>query len=230
MDVELNSKHRKVYDQYLQRERAKVLGLIDELDEHRFEVFRSLTLLRQASLDVSLVDSEHESIPSSKLDVLSEMLDGILAEDHSVLIFSQFTQFLGRVRDRLDRAGVEYSYLDGRTRKRTETIERFTSGQTKVFLISLKAGGFGLNLTAADYCILLDPWWNPAAEAQAVDRAHRIGQTRPVNVYRMVSTNTIEEKVMALKAGKSALFTSVLEGGAAKAAGITAQDVRELLG
>ncbi len=230
LEVELNSKHRKIYDRYLQRERAKVLGLIDELNEHRFEVFRSLTLLRQASLDVSLVDSEHEDIPSSKLDVLSEMLEGILADDHSVLIFSQFTQFLGKVRDRLDAAGVEYSYLDGRTRKRTETIERFTSGETKVFLISLKAGGFGLNLTAADYCILLDPWWNPAAEAQAVDRAHRIGQVRPVNVYRMVSADTIEEKVMALKAGKSALFTSVLEGGTARTSGITAQDVRELLG
>ncbi|WPF81631.1 SNF2-related protein [Sanguibacter sp. 4.1] len=230
VDVVLNSRHRALYDAYLQRERTKVLGLVDEFGEHRFEVFRSLTVLRQASLDVSLVDSEHEKVPSSKLEVLYEMLDDILAEGHSVLIFSQFTQFLGRVRDHLDRKDVDYSYLDGRTRRRTETIERFTSGETSVFLISLKAGGFGLNLTAADYCILLDPWWNPAAEAQAVDRAHRIGQTRNVNVYRMVSTDTIEEKVMALKASKSKLFASVLDGGAAGGAGLTATDVRELLG
>lgn len=229
VDVVLNSRHRKLYDKYLQRERTKVLGLVEEFGEHRFEVFRSLTVLRQASLDVSLVDPEHENVPSSKLEVLYEMLEDILAEGHSVLIFSQFTQFLGRVRTHLDKLSVDYSYLDGSTRRRTETIERFTSGETKVFLISLKAGGFGLNLTAADYCILLDPWWNPAAEAQAVDRAHRIGQKRNVMVYRMVSTDTIEEKVMALKASKSKLFASVLDGGAAGGAGLTATDVRELL-
>lgn len=229
VDVVLNSRHRAVYDAYLQRERTKVLGLVEKFGEHRFEVFRSLTVLRQASLDVSLVDSEHAGVPSSKLDVLFEMLDDILAEGHSVLVFSQFTQFLGRVREHLDAKQVDYSYLDGRTRKRAETIERFTSGETSVFLISLKAGGFGLNLTAADYCILLDPWWNPAAEAQAVDRAHRIGQKRTVMVYRMVSLDTIEEKVMALKASKSKLFASVLDGGAAGGAGLTASDVRELL-
>lgn len=260
-EVELNPRHRKAYDRYLARERARVLGLVDELDGHRFEVLRSLTVLRQAALDVSLVAedvpapepgdggdevvpgavpvvvpeapeaaaSHARAVPSSKLDVLFEMLEDILAEDHSVLIFSQFTQFLGKVRDGLVARGVEHSYLDGRTRRRQETIERFTSGQTKVFLISLKAGGFGLNLTAADYCILLDPWWNPAAEAQAVDRAHRIGQTKQVMVYRLVAQDTIEEKVMALKAGKSALFSSVLDGGAAGSAGLTAQDVRELL-
>ncbi|MGO1315736.1 MAG: DEAD/DEAH box helicase, partial [Cellulomonadaceae bacterium] len=243
--VVLNPRHRKAYDRYLQRERAKVLGIVDELDDHRFEVFRSLTVLRQAALDVSLVDEENASVPSSKLDELFEMLEDILAEGHSVLVFSQFTRFLRRVRDHLDGEGVAYSYLDGRTRRRTETIERFASGQTSVFLISLKAGGFGLNLTAADYCILLDPWWNPAAEAQAVDRAHRIGQTRTVMVYRMVSTDTIEDKVMTLKAAKSSLFGSVFDeagsseagsseagsGGAAMGAGgaLTAADVRELL-
>ena len=260
-EVDLNPRHRKVYDRLLARERARVLGLVDDLDGHRFEVLRSLTILRQAALDVSLVADADPHIapaepgddaavgpavdgpavhgpgsgagphhaPSSKLEVLFEMLDDILAEEHSVLIFSQFTQFLGKVRDGLVARGVEHSYLDGRTRNRQETIERFTSGGTKVFLISLKAGGFGLNLTAADYCILLDPWWNPAAEAQAVDRAHRIGQTKQVMVYRLVAQDTIEEKVMALKAGKSALFTSVLDGGAAGGAGLSAQDVRELL-
>ena len=238
VDVVLKPKHRVVYDQYLQRERTKVLGLVDDMDSHRFEVFRSLTVLRQAALDVSLVDDEHEGLPSSKLDVLFELLDDVVAEGHSVLIFSQFTRYLGKVRDRLDKRGLDYSYLDGRTKKRTETIERFTSGETKVFLISLKAGGFGLNLTAADYCILLDPWWNPAAEAQAVDRAHRIGQERNVMVYRLVASDTIEEKVMELKAAKSALFANVLAaevdgapvGRSVSNAGITASDIRDLLG
>ncbi|WP_143556733.1 DEAD/DEAH box helicase [Sanguibacter antarcticus] len=229
VDVVLNPRHRKVYDRYLQRERTNVLGLVGALEEHRFAVFRSLAVLRQASLDPALVDAEHAHIPATKLDVLFEMLDGIVAEGHSVLVFSQFTQFLKSVRDRLDARGLDHSYLDGRTRKRTETIERFTSGETKVFLISLKAGGFGLNLTAADYCFLLDPWWNPAAEAQAVDRAHRIGQERKVMVYRLVATDTIEEKVMALKATKAQLFASVLDGGAAGSGGMTADDVRELL-
>ena len=123
------------------------------------------------------------------------------------------------------------SSLEGSTRRRDEVIERFRSGEVPVFLISLKAGGFGLNLAEADYCVLLDPWWNPAAEAQAVDRAHRIGQTRPVHVYRLVARDTIEEKVMALKATKAALFDAVVgDGAGASGAGLTADDVRELLG
>jgi len=228
-DVTLNPRHRKVYDQYLQRERTNVLGLVDRLEDHRFEVFRSLSVLRQAALDVSLVDEAQQGVPSSKLEALFEMLDGIVAEGHSVLVFSQFTRFLGKVRDELGRRGIAHAYLDGRTRRRAEAIASFTSGEVPVFLISLKAGGFGLNLTAADYCILLDPWWNPAAEAQAVDRAHRIGQQRKVMVYRLVSTGTIEEKVMALKASKSRLFSSVVDGGAAGGSGLTADDVRNLL-
>ncbi len=241
LDVELLPRHRAVYDRLLARERARVLGLVENLDGHRFEVLRSLTVLRQAALDVSLVGADDPAttatppggtsrpVPSSKLEVLFEMLEDILAEGHSVLIFSQFTQFLGRVRDGLEARSVAHSYLDGRTRRRQEQIDAFTRGETQVFLISLKAGGFGLNLTAADYCILLDPWWNPAAEAQAVDRAHRIGQTKQVMVYRMVASDTIEEKVMRLKEGKSALFSSVLDGGAAGGAGLSAADVRELL-
>lgn len=232
VDVVLNPRHRKVYDRYLQRERTNVLGLVGALEEHRFAVFRSLSVLRQASLDPALVDAEHAHIPATKLDVLFEMLDDIVAEGHSVLVFSQFTQFLKSVRERLDTRGLDHSYLDGSTRRRAETIERFTSGETKVFLISLKAGGFGLNLTAADYCFLLDPWWNPAAEAQAVDRAHRIGQDRKVMVYRLVAQDTIEEKVMALKATKAQLFASVLDPGTSGTpgpSGITADDIRELL-
>ncbi|WP_330220184.1 DEAD/DEAH box helicase [Rathayibacter tanaceti] len=231
LEVELGPRQRKVYDTYLARERQRVLGLIGDFEKNRFAIFRALTVLRQVALDAALVDEAHEKVPSTKLDLLDELLGDALSEGHRVLVFSQFTRFLGRVRSRLDAAGIEYAYLDGATKKRDEVIDRFRSGDAGVFLISLKAGGFGLNLTEADYCILLDPWWNPATESQAVDRAHRIGQTRSVMVYRLVAKDTIEEKVMALKEAKAALFAAVMsDDGAAATGGITAEDVRELLG
>ncbi len=229
VSLELNPRHRKLYDTYLARERQKVLGLLGDLDKHRIAVLTSLTLLRQAALDVALVDPVHAAVPSTKLDTLSEQLTEVVAEGHRVLVFSQFTRFLARVRERLDRDGIEYCYLDGRTRKRAEVVEKFTSGAAPVFLMSIKAGGVGLNLTQADYCILLDPWWNPATEAQAVDRAHRIGQTRSVMVYRLVAKDTIEEKVMALKEGKAKLFSAIMDGGGAGSGALTADDIRSLL-
>jgi len=158
-----------------------------------------------------------------------EHLADIVSEGHRTLIFSQFTRFLDSARRRLDAAGIEHCYLDGSTRNRTTVLERFKNGGAPVFLISLKAGGFGLNLTEADYCILLDPWWNPATEAQAVDRIHRIGQTKKVMVYRLVAKDTIEEKVMALKATKAALFSSVIDDGAFESAALSASDIRGLL-
>jgi SNF2 family DNA or RNA helicase len=229
LELDLNPKHKKIYQMYLQRERQKVLGLLDEMTKNRFEIFRSLTLLRQASLDVSLVDADHEGVPSTKLDALMEMLEDIVSDGHRVLVFSQFTRFLTLARDRIRRAGIDHCYLDGRTRNRPDVIAGFREGRAPVFLISLKAGGFGLNLTEADYCILLDPWWNPATEAQAVDRIHRIGQTRKVMVYRLVAKDTLEEKVMALKAKKATLFANVMDGGGFESGAITASDIRELL-
>ena len=241
--VELAPKHRRLYDTMLQRERQKLLGLIDDLDRQRFIVYRSLTLLRMLALDASLIDDErYAGYPSAKLDALFEQLDDVLAEGHRALVFSQFTSFLGRARARLDAAGVPYAYLDGSTpaRRRDAEIARFRAGEASVFLISLKAGGFGLNLTEADYVFLLDPWWNPASEAQAVDRAHRIGQAKQVMVYRLVASDTIEEKVMELKARKGELVASILDAGldagpdtdaasprAAEA--LTADDLRALL-
>src|SRR5690349_17197549 len=148
---------------------------------------------------------------------------------HRALVFSQFTGFLGKVRERLDAEGIPYCYLDGSTRDRATIVRRFKDGAAPVFLISLKAGGFGLNLAEADYCFLLDPWWNPATETQAVDRAHRIGQTRSVMVYRLVAKDTIEDKVMALKARKARLFSSVLDEGNAFGTAVDADDIRALL-
>ena len=229
LELDLHPKHHRVYQRHLQAERQKVLGLIGDLRKHRFEIFRSLTMLRQLSLDASLVDDAYASIPSTKLDALVEMLDDIVAEGHRTLVFSQFTGYLAKVRSRLGEAGIPTSYLDGRTRKRQEAIDAFVDGSAPVFLISLKAGGFGLNLTAADYVILLDPWWNPATEAQAIDRTHRIGQDKKVMVYRMVARETIEERVMAMKEHKSALFDAVMTGSSAKGPALTAEEIRDLL-
>ncbi|GAA4936918.1 DEAD/DEAH box helicase [Actinoplanes utahensis] len=229
VELELNAKQRRIYQTYLQRERQKVLGLLGDLRKNRFEIFRSLTLLRQAALDVGLVDADHAGVASTKLDALAERVAEIVAEGHRILVFSQFTRFLGAARDRLESAGIGCAYLDGRTTRRAEVIDGFKSGDAPVFLISLKSGGFGLNLTEADYCIMLDPWWNPATEAQAVDRIHRIGQTRKVMVYRLVARDTIEEKVMALQARKAELFGSVLDGGEFASAELTAVDIRGLL-
>jgi SNF2 family DNA or RNA helicase len=229
LELDLNPKHKKLYQTYLQRERQKVLGLLDDMTKNRFEIFRSLTLLRQASLAVSLVDAEHAGVPSTKLDTLMELLEDIVGDGHRVLVFSQFTRFLNLARDRIRTAGIDHCYLDGQTRNRPAVIADFREGQAPVFLISLKAGGFGLNLTEADYCILLDPWWNPATEAQAVDRVHRIGQTRKVMVYRLVAKDTLEEKVMALKQKKAALFSNVMDGGGFESGAMTAADIRDLL-
>ncbi|MXP21289.1 helicase [Gordonia sp. HNM0687] len=232
LSVDLTAKHDKIYQTRLTRERQKVLGLLRDYDENRFEIFRSLTMLRQLSLHAGLVDDKHAKVDSAKIDFLAEQIPELIDEGHSALVFSQFTSFLTLIAQRLDEIGIGYSYLDGsmRSAQRATAVKKFTSGKTKVFLISLKAGGFGLNLTEADYCFVCDPWWNPATEAQAVDRAHRIGQTRPVTVYRLVSAGTIEEKVVALQDRKRELFSAVIDDGDLFGSAISAEDIRELLG
>ena len=229
LEVVLNPKHRKVYDTHLQRERRKVLGLVDDLQRNRFTIFKSLTLLRQLALDASLVDDQYAGVRSSKADAFLEHLQEVVAEGHRALVFSSFTGFLRTVRQQLDASGLPYAYLDGRTRNRQQRIDEFRSGQAPVFLISLKAGGSGLNLTEADYVYVLDPWWNPAVEAQAVDRAHRIGQDKAVMVYRLVAADTIEQKVVALQERKRDLFARVLDDEAGALSGqLTAEDIRGL--
>ena len=229
LELELLPEHQRVYDTYLARERQRVLGLLGDLDKNRFMIFKSLTTLRLLSLDPKIVDpKKYAKVPSTKLVGLFEQLEEVLGEGHRALIFSQFTKFLGVVRDELDRRGTPYLYLDGASRNRAELLKEFKESNTPLFLISLKAGGFGLNLTEADYCFLLDPWWNPAVEQQAVDRTHRIGQTKQVIVYRLVSKGTIEEKVMALKAKKAKLFKNVMDDEALFASAITAEDIRSL--
>jgi SNF2 family DNA or RNA helicase len=228
LDVVLGSKHRKLYDTHLAKERQRILGLVEDFDKNRVAIFSALTKLRQLALDPALVDEAHDDVGSAKLDVLVEHLTEITEEGHRALVFSQFTSFLGRVRSRLEAAQIKTTYLDGSTRDRPTVIQRFRDGAAPVFLISLKAGGVGLTLTEADYVFVLDPWWNPAAEAQAVDRAHRIGQTAHVHVYRLVAVDTIEEKVMELKARKAELFGRVIDGDGTLSAAIDAADIRGL--
>jgi superfamily II DNA or RNA helicase len=228
LEVALTPRHREVYETHLQRERQTVLGLVDEFDKNRIAIFGSLTRLRQLSLDAALVDEEYAGVGSAKVDVLVDHLREIADDGHRALVFSSFTTFLGRVRARLEEDGIAASYLDGSTRRRGEVVEAFRTGTDPVFLISLKAGGVGLTLTEADYVFVLDPWWNPAVEAQAVDRTHRIGQTRPVNVYRLVASGTIEEKVMELKARKARLSAQVLDAEALGSAPLGPEDVRAL--
>lgn len=231
LDVALGAKHRKVYDAHLQRERQHILGLIaEDFAANRVAIFSSLTKLRQLSLDPALVDPELDAVGSAKIDLLVDHLRELADEGHRALVFSQFTSFLARVRSRLDAEGLGHVYLDGRTRDRDAVIEEFRQGSAPAFLISLKAGGVGLTLTEATYVFVLDPWWNPATEAQAVDRAHRIGQHQPVTVYRLVASDTIEEKVMELKSRKAALFAQVVDGDGAMSGAVTAEDVRALLG
>jgi superfamily II DNA or RNA helicase len=228
LEIELHKQHRTVYQRHLQRERQKVLGLIDDMNANRFTILRSLTKLRQLALHAALVDDEHQGLPCAKIDVLLEHISDVAAGGHRALVFSQFTSFLTLVRDQLKAAGIEYCYLDGSTKDRGDVLSEFKNGTAPVFLISLKAGGFGLNLTEADYCFLLDPWWNPAAEAQAIDRVHRIGQTRNVMVYRLIAKDTIEEKVLALNARKAELFANVMDDGNTFGGSLSAEDIRNL--
>ncbi|MGZ8178852.1 DEAD/DEAH box helicase [Williamsia sp. SKLECPSW1] len=228
----LHPDHDRIYRMRLNRERQRLLGLLDDFDRNRIAILSSLTMLRQLSLHAGLVDEEHATIPSAKVDHLARVIPELVAEGHSALVFSQFTGFLRIIRDRLTTVGVRVRYIDGSmsAHARASEVDQFRSGGPSVFLISLKAGGFGMNLTEADHCFVCDPWWNPAAEAQAVDRAHRIGQTRPVTVVRLVSADTVEEKVVALQEKKRALFDAVIGDGDVFGSAISGDDIAQMLG
>ena len=225
----MHGPHRDVYQTWLQRERQKVLGLDDTILVNRFTLLRSLTRLRQLSLHAGLIDDAYADLPSAKIDTLLAQLREVTGGEHRALVFSQFTGFLNKVRARLEADGLRYCYLDGGTRDRAGVVRKFRAGAAPVFLISLKAGGAGLNLVEADHCFLLDPWWNPATEAQAIDRVHRIGQTRSVSVYRLVARNTVEEKVRLLQVRKAQLFASIMSGGHISGGTLDAEAIRDLL-
>jgi SNF2 family DNA or RNA helicase len=210
---ELEPDQRKLYDDLRNHYRNTLLGRIDAqgMARSKMHVLEALLRLRQAACHPGLIDKKRLREGSAKLDVLMAQLDEVLDEGHKALVFSQFTSLLAIVRQKLDAEKRTYEYLDGQTRDRKERVERFQNDAAcKLFLVSLKAGGLGLNLTAADYVFLLDPWWNPAAEAQAIDRTHRIGQSKHVFAYRLIARDTIEEKVLELQNSKRSLADAII--------------------
>jgi len=232
LTIKLNPEHKKAYELILQKERQKILNLLDdsrEKENHRFEILSALTSLRLACLDVSAQYDEFENVEPTKIDDFYELIDDVVGE-HKIIVFSQFTSFLKKVVARAEQLKIKYAYLDGASMNREKIIDDFKTGNSQIFFISLKAGGFGLNLTEADYVFLLDPWWNPAVEAQAIDRAHRIGQTKKVMVYRLIAKDTIEEKVLALSNKKAKLFNSLFDApGSEMSNQITSQDIKYLI-
>ncbi|MEI6637557.1 MAG: DEAD/DEAH box helicase, partial [Planctomycetota bacterium] len=230
--VELGEAQRKAYDELREHFRAELAGRIGRMGigRSRIAVLEALLRLRQTACHQGLVDPTRVDESCAKLDTLLAQLDEVLDEGHKVLVFSQFTSFLSILRRRLDEKKTVYEYLDGRTTDRQARVVRFQEDpDCKLFLVSLKAGGQGLNLTAADYIYILDPWWNPAVEAQAVDRAHRIGQTRRVFAYRLIAKDTVEEKILALQDRKRELSDSIVRADESLIGGLTPEDVELLL-
>ena len=218
----------------LRRESLERINSLTEASaaKKRFSVLAEITKLRRACCDVSLVNSviEQNNIPNSKLVALDEIIEELKENNHRALIFSQYVDYLQLVKLRLDKNNIHYQYLDGSVpqKQRRERVKAFQEGEGDVFLISLKAGGVGLNLTSADYVIHLDPWWNPAVEDQASDRAHRIGQKRAVTVYRLVMKHSIEEKIIKMHHDKRDLAISLLTD-ADKSANLTESDLLKLI-
>jgi SNF2 family DNA or RNA helicase len=230
---ELDTEQRKTYDELAAHYRATLLKEVEDGETKGFKihVLEALLRLRQLACHPGLIDPARTNEPSAKLDLLFEHIDEVANSGRKCLIFSQFTSLLSIVRARLDQAGTAYAYLDGATRDRKEVVERFqTQDDVKIFLISLKAGGSGLNLTAADYCFILDPWWNPATEAQAIDRAHRLGQKNHVFAYRLIARGTIEEKILHLQAKKRKIVEGIFAEDGDILAKLSPSDLNNLLG
>jgi superfamily II DNA or RNA helicase len=228
----MGKQQETLYTELRDHYRQSLLGLVKKqgLARSKIHVLEALLRLRQAACHPGLLDENRIDEPSAKLDALCLHLQDVLAEGHKALVFSQFTSMLTIVRRHLEQRGIVFEYLDGQTRNRREPIERFQTDPTcGVFLISLKAGGLGLNLTAADYVFLLDPWWNPAVEAQAIDRAHRIGQTRQVFAYRLICHNTVEEKIAELQTKKKELAEAILQADNNLIGDLSAEDLELLL-
>jgi len=229
---DLDSKQRKLYNELRDHYRRSLLNQVERegMNKSKIQILEALLRLRQAALHPGLIDGSKKSHPSAKLEVLLPQLEQIMEEEHKVLVFSQFTSFLAILREQLDKQKTSYAYLDGQTRARGAVVEQFqTDPNCRLFLISLKAGGLGLNLTAAEYVYLLDPWWNPAVEAQAIDRTHRIGQTRKVFAYRIIARDTVEEKVLELQQTKRQLADAIINADNSLMRNLAKEDLELLL-
>jgi SNF2 family DNA or RNA helicase len=229
---ELDKTERGLYNELREHYRQALLRRVEQegIAKSQIQILEALLRLRQAACHPGLLDPKRKDDGSAKIEALEAQLGEVLSEGHKALVFSQFTTLLGIVRQHLDRRGIVYEYLDGRTRNRQTCVERFQNDpDCKLFLISLKAGGVGLNLTAAEYVFLLDPWWNPAVEAQAIDRSHRIGQANRVFAYRLIARETVEEKVLALQAHKRELADSIIRADASLVRDLKREDLEFLL-
>jgi superfamily II DNA or RNA helicase len=229
---EMESGQRRLYTELRDHYRDSLLGRIDDvgIEKSRMQILEALLRLRQAACHPGLIDKAKTQEPSAKLDSLLPQIMEVVEGGHKAVVFSQFTSFLAIVRRFLDDEHITYEYLDGRTRDRQKRVDRFqTDPECRIFLISLKAGGLGLNLTAAEYVFLLDPWWNPAVEAQAIDRAHRIGQSRHVFAYRLIARDTIEEKVLELQKTKRELAGALITADNSVIAGLNREHLEMLL-
>lgn len=229
---DLPAHQRKLYNELREYYRQSLLKKVTEqgLGRSKIMVLEALLRLRQAACHPGLVDPAHKEEESAKLSALIPQLLEVTQEGHKALVFSQFTSFLTLVKKQVDAAGMTYEYLDGKTRDRQARVDRFQNDpECRLFLISLRAGGLGLNLTAAEYVFLLDPWWNPAVEAQAIDRAHRIGQKQQVFAYRLIARDTIEEKVLELQAGKRDLASAIITEDQSILRNLTREDLELLL-
>jgi non-specific serine/threonine protein kinase len=227
--VEMTDKQQQIYEQWLSSYRSQIFDQVEKegISKSRLKILEALTFLRQIACHPAILDDSVDLEESGKFQLLEEMLEDILQEGHKVLIFSQFVRFLALIRKLMDKRDWKYEYMDGSTRKREKHIRNFQEqSEIKAFLISLKAGGLGLNLTAADYVIHLDPWWNPAVEQQATDRAHRIGQENPVFVYKYIMKNSVEEKILHLQEKKKELSDQLIVSEKGIIKKLTAEDLQ----
>jgi non-specific serine/threonine protein kinase len=208
----MSDAQQKIYDQVRETYRKSIIEDIESkgLNKSTMRVLEGLTKLRQVACHPHLVDNSF-SEEAGKFEALKLMIDDIISEDHKVLVFSQFVRMLTIIREHFEEQAIDYSYLDGSTKDREGAVDKFQNDDhIKIFLISLKAGGIGLNLTAADYVIHYDPWWNPAVEMQAIDRAHRIGQTKKVFAYKLIAKDSVEEKILQLQVQKKELVKKLI--------------------
>lgn len=229
---EMSERQQELYDELRDHYRSVLTQRVDEvgLNRSKMQVLEALLRLRQAACHPGLVDPSFDDVTSGKLELLFEQIEAVVAEGHKGLIFSQFTSLLGMVRNQLDERGIRYTYLDGQTMDRQGKVQEFQNDpDCKLFLISLKAGGYGLNLIAASYVFILDPWWNPAVEAQAVDRAYRMGQKQRVFAYRLVSRGTVEEKILELQEHKRRIAEAIVSQENSVLANLTPEDLELLL-
>lgn len=221
---------KKMYNELRDHYRAVLTKKIktDGMNRSKIQVLEALLRLRQAACDPRLV-APSQKAKGAKIELLLQQIDELQSEGHKVLVFSQFTSLLALVRQELDKKKTSYEYLDGKTTKRAECVKHFQEDtDCRVFLISLKAGGHGLNLTAANYVFILDPWWNPAVEAQAIDRAHRMGQSNPVTAYRLIAKDTVEDKIIKLQESKRELADAIVTADASLISGLSMSDLRLL--